>query len=195
MASQIIFQDRKVVIGFKGNEHGKWNNKRRRPATYDIGDFHYFVTAQAKPVYPMPGKIWHPIMPDPEGTVTLVFNYGRKITSLNKTVLPRWFYCPNQWEMVMDSTHPVPAELWEEAIDIAFELLLGFLISLIAHQMYWREEQIKEPSTRRRLTVGEVLDQYGDTAKLELARDRKVGMPGWSEQDGCDDFFADCPEL
>lgn len=195
MGSQLVFQNRQIVIGYKGNEHGKWNNKRKRPATYDIGDYHYFLVADMHAVYPVAGRVWHPCMPDPEGTTTLVFNYGRKVTSLTKAVQPRWFYCPDQWEIVMDPKHPVPDEHWQEAKDIAKELLLSFLISLIAHQMYWYEEQVKDPRDRRRLTVGEVLDEYGDIAKAQLARDRAAGIPGWSEQDGCDDFFADCSEL
>ena len=193
--AQVVFQNRTIVIGYKGNVHSKWNNKRKRPATYNIGDFHYFVVAEMRPVYPQEGKIWHPCMPDPDGTITLVFNYGRKISSLNKVVQPRWFYCPDQWMIVQDKEHPVPDELWQEAVDIAKELLLSFLVSLIAHQIYWREQEVVEPRERKRLTVGEVLDEYGERAQAQLARDRAAGIPGWSKQDGYDEFFAKYAEL
>lgn len=185
--NKLLFRNRQVIIGFRDNAYGRYNNKRKRPVTYQVSDFHFYFVAEMRPTR---GNIWYPCMPDPDGTTTPVNFVGRNIpTSLAKAIMPKSFFCPAQWIMDQEPENPVPEVLWDEAVGIAKELLIRFAISLIAHQMYWIDMSRVEPALRKRLNVGGVLDQYGYDAREKLTHDRAIGIPGWSEPDGCDKIF------
>ena len=188
----VFFRNRRVVIGYKGNTYAKndpYRRKFNRAIVLATNPFHFYFVAETRMAS---SPNWYDSVPDPEGTTTLIKYSTRNVMSLIKTMHARHFYCPSQWSYHMDSRYPVPYELWIEAVEQAKECLLRFLISFMAHRMYWGEmAKIKNPELRlQNYDAPKVLEVYGPLAMQYLIADRAIGIEGWCTDDGCDSIIS-----
>lgn len=184
------FKDRSIIIGYKGHALEPFNSARTESAFSIVGDFYFHFEVFIRPKI---GDIFRQCYLCDDGTVTLLdFREVVDCAALIKATPPYYFFCPAQWKHVSDKTHPVPAKIWDVAVELANYVLLEHLVSLEAHRMHWIAQSNKPPRERDCLNTTEVLAKYGKTAKTILARNREIGFTRWSKEDCCGEFFDDC---